>query len=53
MMKKNPNYRKMVKNASKKAVNNLEKIFEKKWAENAGNIETEISDVLHRGSPRE
>lgn len=37
MMKKNPHYRKMVKRTVKKAVQDLEESFKKKWRENDEN----------------
>lgn len=53
MMRKNPKYRKMIKNASKKAVNNLEKIFEKKWKEADENCgKPQITRGLQQGSPQ-
>ena len=39
MMKKVPGYKKALKNGSKKAVDNLEKMFQKQWDMNRENLE--------------
>ena len=39
MMKKFPGYKKALKNGSKKAVDNLEQMFQKQWDMNRENLE--------------
>ena len=54
MMKKHPQYRKILKNASKNAVNGLKEGFEKKWEEADKNCgKPQITHSLQQRLPHE